>query len=199
MISARLLLVTLIAFCAFFSCARKAEPVLPQEGEPTLKAVITEKESAAQWTAEVSPRPATAEPRPRVALTPDTVFAFRKQTAMYVYPELAEFGFLDTSLIGKDARAVIDSFCKAVIAKNRTRAAALMNPQNTFLLSVFFYDARDLEFSGKFALGQAGMRGNLWQVPVRFFLKNGYTDAQLFFMMGESVLIDQISYEPRLD
>jgi hypothetical protein len=66
---------------------------------------------------------------------------------------------------------------------------------------------RDIEFTDRYILGQAGMRGNLWQIPVRFFVKarsedaaskvnaaSGHIDARLFLSMGESIVIDQITY-----
>jgi hypothetical protein len=184
--------ILLIPFCG---CRHGAEPVIPENGARTLKSLIAEKESAIEWTVDVGRQDAPAR-RGRVPITPDNMFAARTEirNADIVYPELAGFGPVDTSLLGNAERGKLGAFCSAIIARDRTRAENLMNPDNRFLLVVFFTDIRDAEFTERYVMGRPGMRGDLWQVPVRFFLKSGYIDIQIFFLQGESITIDQISY-----
>jgi hypothetical protein len=199
-----------ILFAIFFiACSHKIEPALPGEGEETLKKIIAQKDSSADWTSEVNP-PEAARAKSAVALAPDNIFASREHSEYeMVFPELEGFGSLDTSVIDQNQREFIAAFCGAVIVGDKTQASARMNQHNAFLLTIFFNDMRDVEFTDRYILGQAGMRGNLWQIPVRFFVKarsgtlnaasgisaeNGHVDARLFLSMGESIVIDQITY-----
>jgi hypothetical protein len=174
-------------------CARQKEPVLPSAGDATLRDVIQQKERSVQWTADVDPAQQTRT-NPAIAVTPENVFAERAQYHQIVYPELFGFGSLDTSLLGSKEQGVITPFCEAITAHDKNAAAQLMNTQSAFLLTIFFDDIRDIEFSKRYIIGRPGIRGNMWQIPVRFFLDDGILDVHLFLNQGESIQIDQISY-----
>jgi hypothetical protein len=184
-----------VFLCAFCGCRNRAKPIIPESGEATLKSMIAEKESAVEWTVDVLP-PEKPSPGDGLQITPDNLFVARSEIAKLdiIYPELPGFGPIDTSLLGSGERRGLGTFCSAIIAHDRERAESLMNPDNRFLLVIFFQDIRNAEFTQRYVIGRPGMRGDLWQVPVRFFLKKGYIDTQIFFVQGESIMIDQISY-----
>jgi hypothetical protein len=175
-------------------CVREDETMLPSVADQTLKSLIEQKNKESAWTIEVDPpqKPATAS---AVHLTPNNVFALRGESrAETVYPQLEGFGSLNTSLLDAEKRTLINSFCEAVIAHNREKAESLMNPQTAFMLTVFFDAIKNVTFTKRYIIGQPGMRGSLWQVPVRFYAADGWLGAWLFFRLGETLVIDQIIY-----
>ena len=168
--------------------------MLPAVADQTLKSLIEQQDKESTWTIEVAP-PEKAAPAPAVRLTPNNVFALRDESrAETIYPQLEGFGSLNISLLDAEKLALINSFCEAVIAHNREKAESLMNPQNAFLLTVFFDDIKNVTFTSRYIIGQPGMRGSLWQVPVRFYAAGGWLGAWLFFRLGETLVIDQIIY-----
>jgi hypothetical protein len=183
-----------VVCCTLCGCAREDETMLPSVAEQTLKSLIEQKNTESIWTIEVDP-PQKPAPAAAVRLTPNNVFALRGESrAETVYPQLEGFGSLNTSLLDAEKLALINAFCEAVIAHNREKAESLMNPQNAFLLTVFFDDIKNVTFTKRYIIGQPGMRGSLWQVPVRFYASGGWLGAWLFFRLGETLVIDQIIY-----
>jgi hypothetical protein len=180
--------------CGLFGCIGGDDSLLPAISDQTLKSFIEQKEKETAWTIDVEPPEQTA-PEPLVALTTNNVFALRGGSrAETIYPQLEGFGSLNTSLLDDEKRTLVSAFCEAVMAHNKEKAESLMNPQNAFLLTVFFDDIKNVSFTKRYIVGQPGMRGSLWQVPVRFYVQDGWLGAWLFFRLGETLVIDQIIY-----
>ena len=183
-----------VVCCTLCGCAREDETMLPSVADQTLKSVIEQKDKESAWTIEVDP-PQPPVPGSAVRLTLNNIFALRGGgRADTVYPRLEGFGSLNIALLDAEKLTLINAFCEAVIAHNREKAESLMNPQNAFLLTVFFDDIKNVTFTTRYIIGQPGMRGNLWQVPVRFYAAGGWIGAWLFFRLGETLVVDQIVY-----
>jgi hypothetical protein len=179
---------TAVIFCyalfagLVYGCAKNLEAGTPQTGEQTLKALIDRRDSTVNWMLDVNPLK-TPQDLVAVPITTATIFASRTQTQT-VYPELAGFGSLDTSLLSEHEMRVLTPFCAAIVAADKTQASTFMNAANTFLLTVFFDDVRGAAFLQNYIIGRPDIRGNIWQIPVRFFLKGAHLDMRIFLNQG---------------
>jgi hypothetical protein len=158
----------------------------------TVRSQIQEREAGAAWTREfTAPAPKS---RP-VQLTQESIAAFGpSQAGNNVYPELPGFASLDTSNLGAPMRAVINAFCRAVIAGKQEDAQALARAETRFFVDIFFADTALIVFSKTFVLGKPEILGETWQVPVRFLAGKGHLDVFLFLMYDTKWVIDQITY-----
>ncbi|MDR1785468.1 MAG: hypothetical protein LBR23_03260 [Spirochaetaceae bacterium] len=180
------------ALISLASCSQNTAPALPEETEVTLRAVIEQKNRAVAWTQDVSPK-STAEARRGILMTPENAFAFRGDGSV-IYPVIEGFGSLDTSLLGGAALELARDFCRSLIQKDREAAAEGMNSRNTFLLDVFFFDTEGAALTENYVIGRPEILGNIWQIPVRFFLEGGTLDVLLYLNQNEPVRVEQFAY-----
>ena len=97
-----------------------------------------------------------------------------------------------------DARVVLDSFCKALVSGKD--AESFFDAKNLYSLAIFRYDLR-MELGNNFSLqsyvaGKPGSTKNVYECPVRFLLKNGYSfDTVVYVQKAEDVWkVSQITF-----
>lgn len=126
------------------SCSNSAQEHAPEEELPTLRYAAKSLYDSTIWTEELEHNRLTSDisavPRvsSRINLSPLVMLAANPSDSEKVFPSLASFGSLDTSLISKNLREVLSSFAEA-ISKNKP-ADSFMVSDCIYSLALFYID-----------------------------------------------------------
>jgi hypothetical protein len=197
------------------SCANSHTVILSDNAGETLRSQSDRKNKEILWTRELESmrlvQDITHEDSvdKAVKLTPQTVVVSAAQ-AQPVYPFIDGFGSLDTSLITRDVRNVLDTFCKNV----STGLSADPCMADGCLYSYVLF-ADDLKNGWKSSFGEDIPEGSEnsplftkmiygapfiddadYEIPVRFECSKGYVDILLYFeKTGSEYKINQIEIQ----
>ena len=114
-----------------------------------------------------------------------------------LYPELINFGSLDTSLLAEEAKSVIEKFIEG---QNQDKLEIdCISPDTRFLEPIFLQDFALIDNVDSFIVGKPIIIQNEflneYQVPVRMVTENGFYNT-LFFLVNQQdkFYIEQVSY-----
>lgn len=130
---------------AFFSCSNIQQGKRAEDDEQTLRELTAEMAADVLWTGELEADRLTATISSKegiargVALSPLSVIAGGEEhDVVPVYPFLADFGSLDTTLITPEVRDVLTSFCDAI--NKAQNADSYMASGCLYQLALFYED-----------------------------------------------------------
>lgn len=174
-------------FASFLCLSCSMEKVhLEEEEDLTLRKTVNTISSETFWTQELdasilseSVKGADGVSRSTTAL-PENVFASgNEEDYVPVYPGLKDFPTLDTRILNQSAKSNLNGFCNAVVEKKS--ADSFMDSSSIYALVIFNYDInREGKKFNRYVLGQPFLCDDLYQCPVRFFEKSGYTDVVVY-------------------
>lgn len=193
----------LILVSAFFCASCSSQNDSSSESRATLRSEAELLCSSTNWTSQIDASLLAGKVSgiPGVtASVPQDTFSLNAvlESMPPVYPSLPDFYELDLSGMEADARVVLDSFCKALVSGKD--AETFFEAKNLYSLAIFRYDLR-MELGKNFSLqsyvaGKPGSTKNVYECPVRFLLKNGYSfDAVVYVQKNEEAWkISQITF-----
>lgn len=178
-----------------FSACSKTESVSTYNGNDTLKSVLVTKGESAIWTGELEPKflTETLESHDKVSKginLSTEVLNVADSDSEKIYPQLKDFGSLDTESLSVSTQNVIKEFFDAV-SSDIFSAENLMKNDSVFSL-VFFADDLEKGFTGKkqsddetklftsYLIGNSFLSGSEVQVPVRLYNGKQYADITVF-------------------
>lgn len=133
---------------SLLSCSHMQSKRLDDE-EETLRALSISREAEIPWTDELEADRLTLAINTtegiekRVALSPLSVLANTEEKSILpLYPQLDWLGKLDYSAFPEAARTVLDNFCEAFIAGEKTEQ--YVTSQGRYLLALFYHDIATL-------------------------------------------------------
>ena len=114
-----------------------------------------------------------------------------------LYPELINFGSLDTTLLAPEAKTVIEKFIEG---QNQEKFEIdCISPDTRFLEPIFLQDFALIDNVDSFIIGKPIIIQNEflneYQVPVRMITENGFYNT-LFFLVNQqdNFFIEQVNY-----
>lgn len=114
-----------------------------------------------------------------------------------LYPELINFGSLDTTLLAPEAKTVIETFIEG---QNQDKLEIdCISPDTRFLEPIFLQDFALIDNVDSFIIGKPIIIQNEflneYQVPVRMITEKGFYNT-LFFLVNQqdNFFIEQVSY-----
>lgn len=184
--SLRTLTLLFSIFTAFSlsSCSQAVQESEPAEETLTLRYAANELYNSTVWTEAIEVDRLTASVSSvegissKLTLSPLVVAAASPADSSKVFPELKDFGSLDTRLISPSLKIMLDSFSEC-ICKYKD-CDSLMVKKSLFSLALFYSDFNSI-FSDTFdlnaeevicftssILGQPLLSGSYYEVPVKF-------------------------------
>ena len=129
---------SLIFSILFFSCNNTTETKLVYTESDTIKKSVKEKEQTITWTQELEEdRLSQRISRSSMQLGPDVpyskeVFKITNKNKKVVYPDLPDFGSLDTRNINSNLKEKLNNFCKSLSSENHSGADAFFSRKYIF-------------------------------------------------------------------
>ena len=178
-----------------FSSCSQTESDSTYSVNDTLKSVLVTKGESAIWTNELEPKflTETLESYDKVSkdikLSPE-VLNIADSDAEKIYPQLKDFGSLDTESLSVSTGKIIKDFFDAV-SSDIFSAEHLMKNDSVFSL-VFFAEDLEKGFTGKkksddesklftsYLIGSSFLSGSEVQIPIRLYNGKQYADITLF-------------------
>ncbi len=213
---------------ALISCKNTSETKLAYTENNTIKNSIKEKEQNITWTQELEEERLTERiTRSSMTLGPDVpyskeLFKINRKNQNAVYPELADFGSLDTRNIKKSVKEKINAFCTSLANPEHSGADSYFSRKYLFNYVFFIKDLEEgwktrlgKEYPrenvsegktddkekeaeaifSKWTFGQAFVGAEIMQIPVRFYASCGIIDVTIFLNSSGNNEIYQISID----
>ena len=189
---------SLIFSILFFSCNNTTETKLVYTESDTIKKSVKEKEQTITWTQELEEdRLSKRISRSSMQLGPDVpyskeVFKITNKNKKVVYPDLPDFGSLDTRNINSNLKEKLNNFCKSLSSENHSGADAFFSRKYIFNYVFFIKDLEegwkskfkqnfpDDELFTKWTFGEPFIGSEIMQIPVRFYSTCGIIDVTIF-------------------
>ncbi len=190
---------SLIFSILFFSCNNTTETKLVYTESDTIKKSVKEKEQTITWTQELEEdRLSKRISRSSMQLGPDVVyskelFKITNKNKKSVYPDLPDFGSLDTRNINSNLKEKLNNFCKSLSSENHSGADAFFSRKYIFNYVFFVKDLEegwkskfkqnfpdDEELFTKWTFGEPFIGSEIMQIPVRFYSTCGIIDVTIF-------------------
>ena len=138
-VSKNILIVSALIFSTvLFSCKNTSETKLVYTESDTIKKSVKEKEQGITWTQELEAQRLTEKiSRSSMKLGPDVVyskdlFKISNTNKAPVYPELSDFGSLDTRNLRTSVKDKLTNFCKSFSTENHSGAESYFNRKYLF-------------------------------------------------------------------
>jgi len=185
----------LFSILFLFSACSKTESDASFNGNGTLKSLLVTKGESAVWTNELESSflTETLETHDKISkdvnLTPE-VLNISDSDSEKIYPQLKDFGSLDTESLSSESNKIVKDFFDAV-STDLLSAESLMKSGSVFSL-VFFADDLEKGFSGKkqaeedsklftsYLIGSSYLSGQEVQIPVRLYNGKKFADITVF-------------------
>lgn len=192
--------ISVLFICALTGCNNAAgkNQITDQD---SLKKISSDKEDSINWTGELEKKKLTYKIdrfsliSDSLPLNPEVFMAFEAGNPQFpVYPQLEGIGSLDISDLDKSAASVINNFCSSFFSQKQENCETMMNEGCLFALVLFNYDVGKIGFgtdTATWIFGKPFIAEEVFQVPVRFYNKNGTCDV-MFFMANSSKNNNQV-------
>ena len=186
----------------FFSCKNTTESKLVYTDADTIKKNVKEREQGITWTQEIEPERLTEYvPRSSVMFgieVPYTIDLYKITKSMQaaVYPDLEEFGSLNTNNLHPAIKEKINNFCNALSSEKHSGAENFFSRKYIFNYVFFIKDleegwkdnfglsypklSEEEKAFNKWTLGEPFIGSEIIQIPVRFYATCGIIDVTLF-------------------
>lgn len=206
-----LLLYIFACFFLFASCSDNTEESTQPADFETLKSEAEFINSKITWTEETeSGRLLEKIKNPegidgKVKASVLTVAAIKNEEPLFIFPSLAGFGSLDTSLIPLNLKSEVEKFCDS-FSKNDD-LSPLFREESLYNLALFYYDlssrlpnyekffneSENKNFFDSYKLGEPFIDGVNYNIPIRFVFKNKILILETYWSLENSKwLLDQI-------
>ena len=207
---------------ALISCKNTSETKLVYTESDTIKKSVKEKEKDITWTQEIEPKRLTEKiTRSSMKLGSDVaytkdLFKISNTNKAPVYPELSDFGSLDTRNLKSSVKDKLNNFCKSLSSNNHSGADSYFSRKYIFNY-VFFVNElekkkknnfgkeypREMkeeksEESGiftKWTFGEPFIGSEIMQIPVRFYATCGIIDITVYLNSSGNNEIYQITID----
>ena len=192
---------------ALISCKNTSETKLVYTESDTIKKSVKEKEKDITWTQEIEPKRLTEKiTRSSMKLGSDVaytkdLFKISNTNKAPVYPELSDFGSLDTRNLKSSVKDKLNNFCKSLSTENHSGADSYFSRKYIFNY-VFFVNELESEWKNNFGkeypremkeekseesgiftkwtFGEPFIGSEIMQIPVRFYATCGIIDVTVF-------------------
>ena len=140
---------------AIISCKNTSETKLVYTESDTIKKSVKEKEKDITWTQEIEPKRLTEKiTRSSMKLGSDVaytkdLFKISNTNKAPVYPELSDFGSLDTRNLKSSVKDKLNHFCKSLSTENHSGADSYFSRKYIFNY-VFFVNELESEWKNNF-------------------------------------------------
>ena len=207
---------------AISSCKNTSETKLVYTESDTIKKSVKEKEKDITWTQEIEASRLTERiTRSSMTLGNDVsytkdIFKISKTQQAPVYPDLTDFGSLDTRNLQTSVRDKLNKFCKSLSTQNHSGADSYFSKKYLFNYVFFVKDiesewkknfgqdypkessASDTESEGsdifsKWIFGEPFVGSEIIQIPVRFYASCGIIDVTVYLNSSGNNEIYQIT------
>ena len=206
-----------------YSCKNTTETKLAYTESDTIKKSVKEKEQDITWTQEMeNGRLSEKITRSAVKIGPDVIynkefFKISSDKKNPVYPELLDFGSLDTRNLSSSVKEKLNKFCSSISSENHTGADAYFARKYIFNY-VFFVQALEngwkINFNQdyphkkteseseseteegiftKWLFGEPFIGTEIIQIPVRFYASCGIIDVTIYLNSSGNNEIYQIT------
>ncbi len=129
----------------FAACSQLGQSKRTEDEEETLRSVSINRDSEVPWTDELEPDRlttpinATDGIEKRVALSPLSVLAgSAEKNVSPIFPYLENLGILDYTAFPESAQSVLEAFCNAYVAGEKTES--YISEHGLYLLALFYRD-----------------------------------------------------------
>lgn len=183
----------------FYSCNNNTESKLVYSEQDTIKEKVKDKVHDITWTVEVEPERLTTpinrsawQLGSEVPFTTDFI-RLSKSFQKPVFPELTDFGSLDTSAIKTSVKEKVNSFCNSLSDLSDVEASNFFSSKYVFCYVFFKKDLengwinnfstdfpKDSKLFSKWIFGQPFYGEDILQIPVRFFCQYGLIDVIIY-------------------
>ena len=201
---------------ALISCKNTSETKLVYTESDTIKKSVKEKEKDITWTQEIEPKRLTEKiTRSSMKLGSDVaytkdLFKISNTNKAPVYPELSDFGSLDTRNLKSSVKDKLNNFCKSLSTENHSGADSYFSRKYIFNY-VFFVNELESEWKNNFGkeypremkeesgiftkwtFGEPFIGSEIMQIPVRFYATCGIIDMTVFLNSSGNNEIYQIT------
>ena len=217
----------LLAAASIISCKNTSETKLAYTESETIKKSVKEKEQSVTWTQELeADRLSERITRSSMELGSDVIysrdlFKISKKAQQAVYPELVDFGSLDTRNLRPSIKEKLNNFCKSLSSENHSGADSFFNKKYIFNY-VFFVndlekgwktnfgkdysknpvsdktdksDTEEFAAFSKWTFGEPFFGSEIIQIPVRFYATCGIIDVTVFLNSNGNNEIYQITID----
>ena len=206
----------------FFSCKNTTESKLVYTDADTIKKNVKEREQGITWTQEIEPKRLTEKiTRSSMKLGSDVaytkdLFKISNTNKAPVYPELSDFGSLDTRNLKSSVKDKLNNFCKSLSTENHSGADSYFSRKYIFNY-VFFVNELESEWKNNFGkeypremkeekteesgiftkwtFGEPFIGSEIMQIPVRFYATCGIIDITVYLNSSGNNEIYQITID----
>ena len=207
---------------ALISCKNTSETKLVYTESDTIKKSVKEKEKDITWTQEIEPKRLTEKiTRSSMKLGSDVaytkdLFKISNTNKAPVYPELSDFGSLDTRNLKSSVKDKLNNFCKSLSSNNHSGADSYFSRKYIFNY-VFFVNELESEWKNNFGkeyprevkeektdesgiftkwtFGEPFIGSEIMQIPVRFYATCGIIDITVYLNSSGNNEIYQITID----
>ena len=184
------------------ACKNTSETKLVYNDNDTIKQAVKEKEQSITWTQELEKeRLSQTINRNSIELGLEVpyskeIFKISKTNQEPVYPELDDFGSLDTRNIRPSIKDKMNNFCSCLSSENHSGADAYFSRKYIFNYVFFIKDLEEgwknnfeenypakIDTDGlftKWTFGEPFIGSEIMQIPVRFYTTCGIIDVTVF-------------------
>ena len=207
---------------ALISCKNTSETKLVYTESDTIKKSVKEKEKDITWTQEIEPKRLTEKiTRSSMKLGSDVaytkdLFKISNTNKAPVYPELSDFGSLDTRNLKSSVKDKLNNFCKSLSTENHSGADSYFSRKYIFNY-VFFVNELESEWKNNFGkeypremkeekteesgiftkwtFGEPFIGSEIMQIRVRFYATYGIIDITVYLNSSGNNEIYQITID----
>jgi len=192
----RFIFCTVVFLFCLTACSKAQSEVQINEFK-TIKALVTNKSEAAVWTNELEPGllSATSIGEMKIAEgvypTKNLILVAESNNDEKIYPQIKDFGSLNTESLSSSSRKLAASFFDA-LCNDVFTAETYFKPESVFSLVFFssdlengFLKNREQKKEGEklftsYLIGSPFLSGSEVQVPVRLYKNKEFVDISLF-------------------
>ena len=222
-----LIFLNILAAVSIISCKNTSETKLAYTESDTIKKSVKEKEHGITWTQELEAE-RLSEPISRSSmelgfdvLYSKDLFKISKQKQKAVYPELSDFGSLDTRNLRPSVKEKLNNFCTSLSSENHSGADAFFSrkyifnyvffvndlekgwktnfgtdyPKNTAVEQTEQTNSDEFTTFIKWTFGEPFVGSEIIQIPVRFYATCGIIDVTVFLNSNGNNEIYQITID----
>ncbi len=190
----KLSLLLILPLFLFFSCKKEKQNI--NESPDTLRGQIEELSFGIDWTDEKDPEGLPKLEKQNLFLQlPLSLYVLPETEG--VYPFYDDFGELNLSEVSYSLVKFVNSFCSALcgMPDSRQVKSEVFDSTYPFLKTVLEEEITELHKIDTFYVAKPEIYNGVYQVPVRLFGKDKYTDILMFIVQrDEKFVIEQIYF-----
>lgn len=183
------------------SCTHEAEEYVPAADTDSVKYAVKQARNNVLWTIPLEPDALSSEPAGKVKelFYPSAGFSGMKNDAS-VYPELEDFGSIDTSSMSREILSGIHDFLKGISNKTLTFGSSFFD--RPYEGVVILYEASLLPAIQGWTVGKPSEAGygssSSYEVPVRLETEEGFCTIKIYLnpekVAGNEVSVQQVMF-----